>query len=54
MSYHNSIFFCGFSGDYCGQSTTDDVNPNIQTIILAFANTAQDGSIVIDENNFPA
>lgn len=47
-SYKNSMFFCGFSGDFCGQSTYDDVNPNIQTIILAFANTVQDGSIIVD------
>ncbi len=52
--YENSIFYCGFSGDYCGQSTTNDIHPSINTIILAFANTAPDGRIVIDEDNYPA
>jgi hypothetical protein len=48
LAFSNAIFYCGFSGDYCGQSKKDDVHPSIQTIILAFANTAPDGRIVID------
>ena len=54
LAYKNAMFYCGFSGDFCGQSIADDVNPNIQTVILAFANTASDGNIIVDESNFPA
>lgn len=53
LAFRNSMFYCGFSGDYCGQSTTNDVHPSITTVILAFANTYQDGRIVVDETNFP-
>ncbi len=48
-----SIFYCGFGGDYCGQSNTDDVNPAATIVILAFANTQADGSVKVDEANFP-
>lgn len=52
--FKNAMFYCGFSGDYCGQSKTNDVNPTIDTIILAFANTLPDGKIVVDQQNYPA
>jgi chitinase len=52
-SYPTSIFYCGFGGDFCGQSTADDVNPNAEFIILAFVNTNADGSITVDDANFP-
>jgi hypothetical protein len=48
QSFKNAIFYCGFSGDYCGQSKINDVNPNIDTIILAFANTKPDGTVIVD------
>ena len=48
-----SIFYCGFGGDYCGQSTADDVNPAAKFVILAFANTQPDGSIIVDNDHFP-
>jgi len=48
-----SIFWCGFSGTYCGQSTTDNVLPQANLVILAFANTVTTGtnigSIVVDK-----
>jgi chitinase len=47
------MFYCGFSGNYCGQSTTDDVNPRSSIVILAFANTNNDGSISVDTPNYP-
>ncbi len=43
-----SIFWCGFSGNYCGQSTTDDVNAKATHVIMAFANSNADGSISTD------
>jgi hypothetical protein len=43
-----SMFYCGFSGDYCGQSNTDDVNPKSSIVILAFINTQSDGSVIMD------
>jgi chitinase len=49
-----SIFYCGFGQDYCGQSTADDVNPNVKFVILAFANPQVDGSVLVDSANFPA
>lgn len=48
-----SIFYCGFGMDYCGQSTTDDVNPNVKFVILAFANPQPDGTVLVDTANFP-
>lgn len=51
--YDLSMFYCGFSGDFCGQSNSDDVNPKASIIILAFLNTSPDGSAIIDSNNFP-
>lgn len=52
-SYKLSMFYCGFSGDYCGQSIHDDVLPQTSLVILAFANTLPDGTVVADEDNFP-
>ena len=43
-----SIFWCGFSGSYCGQSTTDDVYSKATHVILAFVNTHTDGSVIAD------
>jgi chitinase len=48
-----SIFYCGFGGDYCGQSADDDVNPNVKFVILAFANPQYDGNVLVDDANFP-
>lgn len=48
-----SIFYCGFGGDFCGQSSDDDVNPSADFVILAFANTNSNGSVSIDDANFP-
>lgn len=48
-----SMFYCGFGGDFCGQSTIDDVNPQSSVVILAFVNTSPDGSIIVDHDNFP-
>jgi GH18 family chitinase len=47
------MFYCGFGGEFCGQSTTDDVNPLTTYVILAFVNTQSDGSVVLDEANYP-
>lgn len=48
------MFYCGFGGDYCGQSIIDDVNPLAHIIILAFANTLPDGKIIVDDSKFPS
>lgn len=48
-----SIFWCGFGGDFCGQSTADDVNPSATHVILAFANSNSDGSLTVDSANWP-
>lgn len=53
-SWSVSMFYCGFGGEFCGQSKTDDVNQNADFVILAFANTRSDGSIVVDDANFPS
>jgi chitinase len=52
-AYDVSMFYCGFGGNFCGQSTKDDVNPNVKTVILAFVNTQTDGSVIADDANFP-
>lgn len=48
ITYKNAIFYCGFSIDFCGQSKINDVNPSIDTIILAFSNTLPDGKVIVD------
>ena len=48
-----SIFYCGFGQDYCGQSTDDDVNSKVKFVILAFANPQADGTVQVDDPNFP-
>ena len=51
--YILSMFYCGFGGDFCGQSTFDDVNPKTSIVTLAFANTLLNGSIEVDRANYP-
>jgi chitinase len=53
QAYDLSIFYCGFSGDFCGQSNFDDTNAKTSFVILAFVNTNSDGSITTDSANFP-
>lgn len=53
-SYDLNVFYCGFSGDYCGQSNIDDVYPSARFVILAFANTLPSGAVVCDDDHFPA
>ena len=48
------MYYCGFGEDFCGQSTTDDVHTSATNVILAFSVTQPDGSIIIDEPNFPS
>lgn len=52
-AYDLSMFYCGFGGNFCGQSTDDDVHPKTTTVILAFVNTQPDGSVLADDANFP-
>jgi hypothetical protein len=44
-----SMFYCGFGGEYCGQSTDNDVNDASTNVILAFVNTNPDGSVKVDD-----
>jgi hypothetical protein len=46
-------YYCGFSSNFCGQSTTDDTNANSSLIILAFANIQSNGSVLVDMANYP-
>ena len=48
-----SQYYCGFGDNFCGQSSDDDVAPGSKLVILAFVNTKQDGSVVMDEDKFP-
>lgn len=52
-SYSLSMFWCGFHWSFCGQSKTDDVNSKANFIMLAFANIQPDGSVLVDDANFP-
>lgn len=52
--YEVSMFYCGFSGDYCGQSVADDVHEKASFVILAFVNTIPSGAVVCDVDHFPA
>lgn len=47
------MFYCGFGGNFCGQSTTDDVSSKSAIVILAFANILTNGSIQVDDANYP-
>ena len=47
-NYQLSMFYCGFGQYFCGQSTTNDVNMASTNIIMAFANTNADGTIIVD------
>ena len=47
------MYFCGFGGNFCGQSSIDDVNSKSTTVILAFANILTNGSIEVDDANYP-
>lgn len=53
-SHSLSMFYCGFGSDFCGQSSTDDVSPKASVVILAFANTQSNGSILVDSANYPS
>ncbi len=53
-NYAVSEFFCGFSGIFCGQSFSDDVNPRANLVILAFANTQDNGTVLVDTAYFPS
>lgn len=46
-------YYCGFSSSFCGQSTQDDTNRNATLIILAFADIALNGSIIMDTATYP-
>lgn len=48
-------YWCGFSGDFCGQSTGNDVNAAATHVIMAFANPnpSVPGAIIVDTANWP-
>jgi hypothetical protein len=48
-----AIYYCGFSGSFCGQSNTDDTNHNTTLVVLAFANILSNGSVVMDTDHYP-
>jgi len=48
-----NVYYCGFSGDFCGQSQTDDVYFSADFVTLAWAKVNGNGALVIDEANFP-
>jgi chitinase len=52
-AYSLSMFWCGFNWAFCGQSKTDDVNTKANFVMLAFANIQPDGSVLVDDVNFP-
>ena len=48
------MFYCGFGDQYCGQSSTNDINKDTKYVILAFLKTNTNGSVTIDVDNFPS
>lgn len=48
-----TAYYCGFGGNFCGESYNDDVNPRASIVILAYADIAPNGEIIIDAVNFP-
>lgn len=47
------MFWCGFNWAFCGQSKTNDVNSKANFVLLAFANIQSDGSVLVDDANYP-
>ena len=48
-----SVYYCGFGESFCGQSKANDVYAKTTHVILAFINTLGNGSLIMDETNFP-
>lgn len=45
-------YWCGFSLSFCGQSSTNDINPKTTIVVLAFANI-EESMVVVDTTNWP-
>lgn len=48
-----NIYYCGFGGNFCGESFNDDVYARASVVILAFADIASNGELIVDSANFP-
>lgn len=46
------MYYCGFGKDFCGDSKINDVNEKSDIIILAFASSSNNGSIIFDDKNY--
>jgi hypothetical protein len=48
-----SVSYCGFGGNYCGESISDDVNPRATHVLLSYALVAPNGALLLDADHFP-
>lgn len=48
-----SLVYCGFGGNYCGQSIDDDVYSRATHVLLAYAVVTPNGAISVDADHFP-
>lgn len=48
-----SVAYCGFGGNYCGESINDDVYSRATHVLLAYAVVAPNGAVTVDAEHFP-
>jgi chitinase len=48
-----SVAYCGFGGNYCGESINDDVYSRATHVLLAYAVVTPNGAVSVDADHFP-
>lgn len=48
-----SISYCGFSGQYCGESYNDDVYARSANVFLSYAIVGTNGAVIVDADHYP-
>lgn len=48
-----SVSYCGFGGNFCGESINDDVNSRATHVLLSYAVVGSNGAVLIDADHYP-
>lgn len=48
-----NMAYCGFGGNYCGDSFNDDVYARTNNVLLSYALIAPNGAVILDTDNYP-
>lgn len=48
-----SMAYCGFSGNFCGESINDDVYARSVNVILSYAIISSNGAVMVDADHYP-